>query len=189
MSFANKLSLFRILLIPFFVLCLLYYRPPFEGLRYLALAIFVLGVVTDAVDGYVARARAESTKLGTILDPLADKLFLTTAFLCLALIGTLPSQYKVSGWVPILVVSRDVIIILGAIVIYLVNGAFEIFPSRLGKAATFAQMMTVICALAGSALLHVALPIMVILTIASGMGYIRRGNRLLNGSRALPSTR
>jgi len=184
MSLANKLSLFRILLVPLFVLCLLYYRPPNEGLRYLALGIFLLGVVTDAVDGYVARARAESTQLGTILDPVADKLFLITAFLCLTLIKTLPEAYKLPAWVPILVISRDVIIVLGSLVIYLVTGMFEIIPSRSGKAATFAQMLTVSCALAGTPLLQLVLPVTVVLTILSGIGYIRRGNRLLNGHRA-----
>lgn len=184
MSLANKLSLFRILLIPFFVLCLVYYRPPEEGFRYLALALFILGSVTDVVDGYVARARAESTRLGTILDPLADKLFLTSAFLCLALISTLPPPYKLSAWVPILVVSRDIIIVLGSVVIYLMTGMFEVIPSRLGKAATFAQMLTVVCALIGSPLLQVVLPVTVVLTILSGIGYLRRGNRLLNGQRA-----
>lgn len=181
MSLANKLSIFRILLIPFFVWCLVYYRPPDEWLRYAALVIFVIGVVTDAVDGYVARAMAQSTQLGTILDPLADKLFLITAYLCLALISTLPPAYKLAAWVPILVVSRDVIIVVGSLVIYLVTGAFEIIPSRLGKAATLAQMLTVICALAGSPLLHRVLPVTVVLTVASGIGYLRRGNRLLNG--------
>lgn len=181
MSLANKLSIFRILLIPFFVWCLVYYRPPDEWLRFVALAIFVVGVVTDAVDGYVARAMAQSTQLGTILDPLADKLFLITAYLCLALISTLPPAYKLAAWVPILVVSRDVIIVVGSLVIYLVTGAFEIIPSRLGKAATLAQMLTVICVLAGSPLLHLVLPITVVLTVASGIGYLRRGNHLLNG--------
>ena len=181
MSLANKLSIFRILLIPFFVWCLVYYRPPEEWLRYLALAIFIVGVVTDAVDGYVARAMAQSTRLGTILDPLADKLLLITAYLCLTLIGTLPSEYRLAAWVPILVVSRDVILVLGSLVIYVMTGAFEIIPSRLGKAATFAQMLTIICALAGSPLLHAALPITVAFTVASGIGYLRRGNRLLNG--------
>ena len=181
MSLANKLSIFRILLVPFFVLCLVYYRPPHEWLRHAALWIFVLGVVTDAVDGYVARAMAQSTRLGAILDPLADKLLLTTAFLCLALISTLPAPYKLAAWVPILVVSRDVILVVGSLVIYLVTGVFEIIPSRLGKAATFAQMMTVICVLSGSHLLTIVLPVTVVLTITSGIGYLRRGNRLLNG--------
>lgn len=183
MSLANKLSIFRILLIPFFVLCLLYYRPPHETLRYLALGIFIVGVVTDAVDGYVARAMAQSTRLGAILDPLADKLLLTTAFLCLALISTLPAPYKVAGWVPILMVSRDVIIVVGSLVIYLVTGMFEIIPSRLGKAATFAQMMTVIVALIGSPWMPLVLSVTVVLTILSGIGYLRRGNHLLNGER------
>ena len=181
MSLANKLSIFRILLTPFFVLCLVYYTPPNEWLRYTALGIFVVGVVTDAVDGYLARAMAQSTQLGTILDPLADKLLLITAYLSLALISTLPQTYKLPAWVPILVVSRDVIIVVGSLVIYLVAGVFEIIPSRLGKAATFAQMVTVICALAGHPFLRVMLPTMVVLTIVSGIGYLRRGNRLLNG--------
>ena len=180
MSLANKLSLFRVLLIPFFVLCLVYYRPPHEGLRYLALAIFLVGALTDAVDGYVARARAESTRLGTILDPLADKLLLITAFLCLTLLKTMPDLYKLPAWVTILVVSRDIIIVLGSLVIYLVTARFEIVPSRSGKAATLTQMLTVLAALAGSPALRILLPVMAATTILSGIGYIRRGNRLLN---------
>ena len=180
MSLANKISLFRILLIPFFVFCLLTYRPGQEMFRYLALGIFVLASLTDAVDGYVARSMAQSTQLGAILDPLADKLFLITAFLCLAMVSTLPEAYRLPAWIPLLVVSRDVIIVSGTLIIYLVNGTFDVIPSRLGKIATLSQMVAVICVLAGSTLVSIVLPVMVVLTLASGIGYIRRGNRLLN---------
>lgn len=182
MSLANKLSLFRILLVPGFVLCLLYYEPgKLELLRYLAVALFTLGVVTDAVDGYIARAERQATRLGAILDPAADKLLLVTAFLCLSLIATLPPEYRLPAWVPILVLSRDLIIVFGWLLIVLVTGELQVMPSRLGKATTFFQMLAIISVLIiGVPSAKPILWIAMALTILSGIGYLRRGNRLLN---------
>ena len=182
MSLANKLSLFRILLVPAFVVCLLYYRPgEKEFLRYLAVAIFSLGVVTDAVDGYVARVEHQATRLGAILDPAADKLLLVTAFLSLSLINTLPPVYRLPAWVPILVFSRDLIIVLGWLLIVLITGDLQAMPSRLGKATTFFQMLSIISVLViGLPTTQPVLWIAMGLTVLSGIGYLRRGNRLLN---------
>ncbi|MBI3615320.1 MAG: CDP-alcohol phosphatidyltransferase family protein [Candidatus Omnitrophica bacterium] len=182
MSLANKLSLFRILLVPAFVVSLLYYRPgELEFLRYLAVAIFSLGVVTDAVDGYVARAEHQATRLGAILDPAADKLLLVTAFLSLSLINTLPPVYRLPAWVPILVLSRDLIIVLGWLLIVLVTGDLQAMPSRLGKATTLFQMLAIIGVLIlGFPTAKFILWIAMALTVLSGIGYMRRGNRLLN---------
>lgn len=181
MSLANKLSLFRILLVPAFVLCLLYYRPgELERLRYLAVALFLIGVVTDAVDGYVARAERQATRLGAILDPAADKLFLVTAFLSLSLISTLPQQYRLPPWVPILVISRDLLIVSGWLLIVLITGDLQAQPSWLGKATTFFQMLTIVSVLMGFSFSRFILGSAMVLTVLSGIGYLRRGNRLLN---------
>jgi len=180
-SLANKLSIFRILLVPGFVVALVYYRPgEGEALRYLAVGLFVIGVVTDAVDGYVARAENQATRLGAILDPAADKLFLVTAFLSLSLISTLPQQYRIPAWVPILVLSRDLIIVLGWVLIVLVKGDLTAIPSRLGKATTLFQMLTIVAFLLGLSMARPILWVAMVLTVLSGIGYLRRGNRLLN---------
>ena len=174
MSLANKLSLFRILLVPAFVLCLLYYRAgESEWLRYLAAGFFVVGVLTDAVDGYVARAEGQATRLGAILDPAADKLFLVTGFLSLSLISTLPPSLRLPPWVPILVISRDLLIVL-------VTGDLQAVPSRLGKATTFFQMLAILSVLLGWVVARPVLWIAMVFTVLSGIGYIRYGNHALN---------
>jgi CDP-diacylglycerol--glycerol-3-phosphate 3-phosphatidyltransferase len=181
MSLANKVSLFRILLVPGFVVCLLYYRPEeLEWLRYLAAGLFSLGVVTDAVDGYLARVEKQASRLGAILDPVADKLLLVTAFLCLALITTLPSPYRLPAWVPILVLSRDLLIVFGWLLVVLVTGDIRAVPSLLGKATTFAQMLTILSILLGWSFARPILWMAMVLTVLSGVGYLRRGNHLLN---------
>ncbi len=183
MSLANKLSIFRVLLVPAFVLSLLYYRPgESEVLRYLAVIIFLVAVVTDAVDGYIARAERQATRLGAILDPVADKLLLVSAFLCLSLISTLPALYRLPAWVPILVFSRDAIIVFGWLVINLVKGDYQARPSRLGKVTTFFQMLTIVSVLLGWGSSQIILMGAMILTVLSGIGYLRRGNQLLNFS-------
>lgn len=181
MSLANKLSLFRILLVPGFVTCLLYYRPgESEWLRYLAAFLFGLGIITDAVDGYIARVGRQASRLGAILDPAADKLFLVTAFLSLSLISTLPPQYRLPPWVPILVISRDLVIVCGWLLIVLVTGEAKAQPSKLGKLTTFFQMMTVAGILLAWPFARAILWMAMILTVLSGIGYLRRGDRLLN---------
>lgn len=183
MSLANKLSLFRILLVPGFVLCLLYYRPgDLEVLRYCAVVIFSVAVVTDAVDGYLARAGNQASRLGAILDPAADKLLLVTAFLSLALIKTLPPELRLPAWVPILVLSRDLIIVCGWLLIVLVTGDLEAQPSRLGKVTTFFQMLSIVTILLAVPFSRQILWGAMFFTVLSGIGYLRRGNRLLNFS-------
>lgn len=83
MNIANKISTFRILCVPFFIASLIYYTPQREYLRFVALGIFVLGVVSDAVDGYIARKSKQISKAGLVLDPLGDKLLLMSAFIFL----------------------------------------------------------------------------------------------------------
>jgi CDP-diacylglycerol--glycerol-3-phosphate 3-phosphatidyltransferase len=81
MNFANKISTFRILIVPFFIASLIYYSGEREYLRIVALVIFILGVISDAMDGYIARKSGQQSKAGLVLDPLGDKLLLMGAFI------------------------------------------------------------------------------------------------------------
>ncbi len=183
MSLANKLSLFRILLVPAFVVCLLYYRPgESEFFRYLALSLFVIAVFTDAVDGYIARVGKQATRLGAILDPLADKLLLVSGFICLSSIPTLPASLKIPAWVPILVLSRDGILVFGWLLVVLLTGDSQAQPqpSKLGKMTTFFQMFTIVGILLNWPFARAILWTAMAFTVLSGIGYLRRGNRLLN---------
>src|SRR3989338_7065868 len=89
LSFANKVTIVRILTVPFFIATVLYYAPERDYLRLAALCIFLVAVISDVIDGYIARTWKEKTKAGAILDPLADKLLLISAFICLYKIRSL----------------------------------------------------------------------------------------------------
>ena len=147
MGLANKITIARILLVPFLLTALFYYKPEYDFLRYVALAIFFVCALTDAVDGYVARKFYQKTKLGKILDPLADKLLILTAFICLSTIKSIPHASRIPAWLTIIVISRDVIILLGSTIIFMMIKDLEIKPSLAGKVTTFFQMATVVAAL------------------------------------------
>ncbi|RKY39739.1 MAG: CDP-diacylglycerol--glycerol-3-phosphate 3-phosphatidyltransferase, partial [Candidatus Omnitrophota bacterium] len=109
MSFADKLSLVRIIFVPIFVSLLLYSKS-FPFLKKIAIGVFVLAVLSDFLDGLVARIKKEKSSIGVVLDPLADKLLLITAFITLYLLKVFPYPPL---WLVIIVVSRDFIILLG----------------------------------------------------------------------------
>lgn len=169
MNLPNLITLLRILIIPFFVMLLIY------GLAGWALGVFVLTAVTDVVDGYIARSRAQRTPLGATLDPLADKLLLTTAFLTLAYMGVLPA------WLAILVVSRDVIIVFGSLLIHLTSGGVRIEPTRMGKLTTTSQVLTVSFGLLfnltgwGDWAMWTCVVLAAAFTVVSGVQYVYRG--------------
>ncbi len=177
MRLANKLTVLRVLLVPFFLTCVIYYQPGNDILRLTALSIFSIAVLTDFVDGIIARAKKEKSKLGSLLDPLADKILMITAFISLS-----QSKFPVSlpPWVVIVIISRDLIIVLGAIIIYFINGRLDIVPSWLGKTTTFFQMATVISVLLNFRFSSFLWDITVICTVVSGLHYIYRGSKLLN---------
>ncbi|MFA6217076.1 MAG: CDP-alcohol phosphatidyltransferase family protein [Candidatus Omnitrophota bacterium] len=180
MNFANKISTFRILTVPFFVSSLIYYSAGKDFLRFVALAIFLLGVLSDAIDGYIARKSKQISKAGLILDPLGDKLLLTSAFICLYLFLHLPL------WVTLIVVSRDIIILLGAIVIFIVKKDLNVAPTRWGKLTTTFQMASVVSVLLQLKISNVFWTIAVFFTLISGIDYIMRGFKILY---ALDTTR
>ena len=177
MNFANKISTFRILIVPFFIACLLYYSPDRQYLRFIALGIFGLGVISDAVDGYIARKTKQFTKAGLVLDPLGDKLLLMAAFITLSSISKLPLKFPL--WVTFIVISRDALILLGAVVIYVVKQTIEIYPTRWGKLTTTFQMLSVIAVLIQFKFSFIIWSLAVVFTIISGVDYVKRGFRIL----------
>ena len=175
MNFANKITISRILLIPFFIAFILYSK--WE----LALLVFIIAALTDAIDGYIARTLRQRTELGKILDPIADKLIILSAFICLSVSKVLPPDLKPPLYVPIIIISRDAIIILGALLIHHTKGELNIMPTLISKITTFLQMVTVISILLGSAAISPLLwNITVGFTIVSGIDYIVKGSKLLN---------
>jgi CDP-diacylglycerol--glycerol-3-phosphate 3-phosphatidyltransferase len=181
MNLSNKISIFRIILIPFFILSAAAYTPQNPGLKFIALGIFLLAVISDATDGYIARIRKQKTVLGTFLDPLADKLILTSAFVCLLIFKNITPVYKLPFWFLLLIISRDVIIVLGSLLIHMIRGNLKISPRLLGKITTFFQMLSVIMfMLQVPAVTPWVMYITAILTVASGIDYIRIGSRYFN---------
>jgi len=187
MNLANKISITRILLIPFFVASVIYYSPDKDFLRFVALGIFMIGVLSDALDGYIARTMNQKTVLGSYIDPIADKLILLTAFLCLSMVNNFPKDTSLPAWVVLTVISRDAIIVLGSIVIYMIKGKLEVIPSKLGKATTFLQMFTVISVLLHFRYSYIVWSMAAIFTVLSGVGYIRRGSLLLSENHSAAS--
>jgi cardiolipin synthase len=178
-NFANKISTFRILSVPFFIACLIYYTPDKDYLRLLALLIFSLAVISDGVDGYIARRTPVKSKAGLVLDPLGDKLLLMSAFVCLYFVDSFPRGIKFPLWVTLIVISRDIIILLGALVIYIVKQKIEVYPTKWGKLTTSFQMSSVLGVLFQLRFTYILWWGAVIFTVISGIDYIMRGFKIL----------
>jgi cardiolipin synthase len=174
MGLANWLTLLRILLIPVFVTFLVYRRPG------IALGVFCLASVTDLLDGYIARRAGTLTRLGAFLDPLADKLLLTASFVTLTWLRLLPF------WITAVVVSRDLLLILGAVLVYMMGGRIHPSPTRAGKLSTFFQILVVLVAMllprfpAAGGALRILIGIATAFTVFSGLQYIVQGMRYLS---------
>ncbi len=172
LNLPNYLTLIRIAAIPFFLILL------FSRLYDYALLIFLIGGITDALDGPVARLTNQRTRLGAYLDPLADKLLIISSLVVLTIIDGVPA------WLTILVLSRDVIVTLGYGAIYfVVEERMEIQPSTLGKINTFLLLLTitiVLVSLYDPNMIPSPLPFYLFLlsavtTIISGLQYVYRG--------------
>jgi len=149
MTTANKVTILRILLIPVFVVQILYYFANGHELhRTLGLLCFALASVLDGVDGYIARRYNQRSELGAILDPLADKLLLVSGVVLLSLPGAIHVNIaRIPLWVTATIISRDFILLLGMIVIQITCGNATAKPRILGKIATVLQMIMVLWAL------------------------------------------
>ena len=184
----NLLTVFRMVLIPVFVSLLFYQR------FILALAIFVLAGVTDGLDGLLARRFNQKSQLGTILDPIADKLMLVTAFVVLSMRSVfpqpLPSHLPVPFWVTVAVISRDVFILVGAAAINVVTGFRGFRPSLLGKINTTVQIFAIAAIIFAASVPHGTgwyLPTIYTtvfaLSVLSGAHYVFFVSKLVNEDR------
>ena len=180
MTFANKITLFRIISIPFFVATLIFYSPQKEYLKYVALAIFLLAIVSDVIDGYIARTQRQKTQAGAILDPLADKALLLTAFIFIYRISHLYFSFALPLWVLLIVISRDVIILIGSGIILTTHHGMQIKPTAWGKLTTFFQMITIVSIMLEFRLSFFIWWLAAIFSIISGIDYVRRGINTLN---------
>ena len=180
MSLANKISLFRILLAPLFVASLLYYHPDRDGLRYVSLALFLIGILSDALDGFVARSKSQQSKLGAVLDPVADKFLILSALISLSTIHGLPTWMRLPAWFNLIVISRDALIIVGTLLLFLFTGKVTVQPSRVGKWAVAMQMCEVPTVLLRWPIQHPLLLVAATLTVCSGIAYVRHGVQLIS---------
>lgn len=149
LTLANRLTLLRLLAIPAFILFLIYYDLSFKAgatkdfYRLIAAAIFACTVLLDALDGYIARSRNQVTRLGTILDPLADKALLLSALIFIGRPSVESFTPGIPVWFTLLAVSRDLFLIFGAIIIHFISGTVRVKPHLIGKATTCFQMATI----------------------------------------------
>jgi cardiolipin synthase (CMP-forming) len=189
MTTANKITIIRILLIPVFVWLMLdYIRDHQKGVaneweHVLACVVFAVASISDAVDGYIARRYKQKSELGTFLDPLADKTLLVSAMILLSVRFKEGSPFALLPlWFPILVVSRDLILLAGTLLIHMITGKVTARPRIVGKCATFFQMVTL-----GWILLQIDRPSFQwplyaagVFTLVSGIWYIFDGISQLN---------
>ena len=168
-------------LIPLFIIAVLEQEPR------RALAVFVIAGVTDAVDGFIARYFDQASALGAYLDPIADKLLLTTGFVILA-IPKLHTGVLIPIWITVLVLTRDLIILVVSLVLQLVASIRKFPPMALSKVNTGVQIAAIILVLisglteAYDPLVTASLYLVAVLTVASGLLYIHHVNKLLADS-------
>jgi cardiolipin synthase (CMP-forming) len=193
MTTANKITIVRILMIPAFVTMAIYYGEsvrrgqPLEWQRFTAIIIFILAAVSDGVDGYVARHYNQRSSLGVILDPIADKGLLLSAIITLSISNWSeldPDYGSFPTWFPVLVISRDAILFVGAGVLYLLIGRVHVKPNWTGKVATVLQMVAI-----GWVMLQLhLLPLLYVViaagffTAVSGIVYVTDGVRQLQAA-------
>jgi len=144
MTTANKITILRIVLIPFFVGAAIYYvRTGNEWCRLAAILCFVVAAICDGVDGYIARRYNQISELGKILDPLADKLLLVSGIVFLSF-NDAPYFRQIPLWLTLTIIGRDMLILIGVIVIHFTVGKVKVHPRLTGKLATVFQMLAVI---------------------------------------------
>ena len=144
MTTANQVTIARILLVPFFIMAVIYYvKTGNETYRWLAISCFGLAAISDGIDGFIARHFNQWSELGTILDPLADKLLLVSGIVLLSLHNE-PYLQPIPIWLTVTILSRDVLLLLGYFLIHFLAGGMKVKPHFLGKVATVLQMAAVL---------------------------------------------
>ncbi|NLG17011.1 MAG: CDP-alcohol phosphatidyltransferase family protein [Fibrobacter sp.] len=191
LTLANKITICRLLFVPVYILLLVFYNisvneiSPQPILRWSAIILFIFMVSLDAFDGYIARTKGQITKLGTVIDPVADKILLVSSLIVLS--GSPHGAFKIDfpKWYLFTVISRDTFLMIGAAIIHLICGNVIVQPRPSGKASTFFQIVLILWILTGlpptafPPLLHITTA----LIIYSTFGYFLDGMRQLNKPR------
>jgi cardiolipin synthase len=183
LSWPNRITVLRILLIPGFVLALMQTREGEAGFRWVALVLLALVALGDGLDGYLARRLKSRSKLGAFLDPLADKLLMTSGYVVMA--SMLWPEPRMPKWVSVVVISRDVMIALFYFSMTALGSNLRmITPSFIGKTCATLQMVTLVAVLAAPAsagllsedalvtALNALFLITAFLTLVSGIDYL-----------------
>ncbi|HVF72005.1 MAG TPA: CDP-diacylglycerol--glycerol-3-phosphate 3-phosphatidyltransferase [Chthoniobacterales bacterium] len=191
MTTANKITVVRILMIPVFVTLAIYYGQsiqegqPEDWMRFTAITVFLLAALSDGLDGYVARRYNQRSSLGVILDPIADKGLLLSGIITLSISNWSqvdPNYGKFPAWFPVLVITRDAVILIGSALLHVLNGTVRVRPSWTGKVATVLQMAAIAWVMLQ---IHIIPLIYVVFaaglfTLVSGIIYVRDGVRQLS---------
>ncbi|HOF06091.1 MAG TPA: CDP-alcohol phosphatidyltransferase family protein [Syntrophales bacterium] len=175
----NTLTVLRIIMVPVIVILLM------QGDFLKALVLFALSGITDGLDGFLARVLDQQTELGAYLDPIADKALMVSCFV------TLSIKHVIPGWLSVIVVSRDCIILIGIAMLAIMSISFQIRPTMISKLTTVFQLLTIFSVLLVHTLamaeeykgLLMGLYILTsVLTIASGLNYIFKGIHFINST-------
>jgi cardiolipin synthase len=145
LTWANRLTILRILLIVPFVSCMLKVNEPGRGdlMRYIAFVIFMFMAISDGLDGYLARRKLQITNLGSFLDPVADKLLMSCACLLLASQHSGIEGFMLPPTVVVLIIGKDLLLLIGFIIVYFITSQARIVPVLVGKVATTLQLSMV----------------------------------------------
>lgn len=175
----NLLTLLRMGMIPLFVIALLNQEPG------KALAIFAIAGLTDLLDGFLARVFDQGSVLGAYLDPIADKLLLTTAYIMLTIPSENSNLVPIPIWVTVIVLSRDFLILVIALVLWMALDLSKFTPTKLSKVNTVVQVAGVLLVLLSGIFDQMAIPAVICiylvggLTVLSGCDYIYRANQMI----------
>lgn len=189
MTFASKITVARIILVPVFAALAFYYGQtvnlglPVESLRWWALGVFVTAASTDGIDGWVARKFDQCSAFGAYIDPIADKALLLTGIVTLSLVDWGSPGWHLPPWFAAIVVLRDCIILGGIKILYCRQREVKIIPHWTGKACTVTQMFAIGWVMLRVVPISPVYPCVIagIFTVWSSISYIRQGQRILRG--------
>ena len=173
----NKLTMLRMILVPFFVAALLIQNGEIFALRMTALVLFLIASLTDLLDGKIARKYNLVTNFGKFMDPLADKLLVCSALICLVQLGQLPA------WIVIIIISREFII--SGFRLVAADQGIVIAASMWGKSKTVSQMISIVLLIINiktpplGILTTISIPVMTILTVVSLLDYLMKNKQVL----------
>ena len=173
----NKLTVLRMILVPFFVAALLIQNGEIFALRMTALVLFLIASLTDLLDGKIARKYNLVTNFGKFMDPLADKLLVCSALICLVQLGQLPA------WIVIIIISREFII--SGFRLVAADQGVVIAASMWGKSKTVSQMISIVLLIINiktpplGVLTAISVPVMTILTVVSLLDYLMKNKQVL----------